>query len=61
MIHTAKYACFFNGHQVARLFHHADKTFVAPSIATDNAGIGFGKGKTSGAETNGGMEFCQAF
>ena len=61
MIDAAKSSCFFNGHEVAGLFHHTDKTFVTASIATDYAGICLGKGKTTTAQPNATMELSQTF
>jgi hypothetical protein len=59
VIDAAKGGCFFNGHQIAGLFHHANKTFVAASVAADYAGICLGKGKTTTAQPNTTMELSK--
>jgi hypothetical protein len=56
MIHSPEGSGFLYGHQVTGLLYHTDKPMIASSITADRAGIGFGKGKTSGTQTDRGMQ-----
>ena len=59
MVMPAEATRFFDGHKVTWLLDDTDQFTVSFWVGADDAGVGFGKSETAGAELNSTVQFGQ--